>query len=395
VIATRTGDATYADVCSVPTTISFEGSPFVVATGGTVEDVTIDGTTYRQHTFTTPGANTFTVADAGPTGEVEYLLVGGGGAGGVAGPGGSTGAGGSGGMVTTGATTLTGGVYTVTVGAGGAPATLARQISGGRGGSSSFGALAASGGLGGATTGLTWHAFTNTDAVDYPDDEAEMDLVYTSGTYVSSGSTTVGAFSSVDPQQVNALNWDGFTQLRTAIGNVAIDQHRFALMVTGTFVPTESGVYTFNLEGDDAVDLHVGGQLLVHQYGPNGMAALGTHTATVTLEAGQAYSFRVRQYENGGGDGLRVFWRKPSQAGDSAWYQDGTELGAGGGVTLTGTAVTFSGASVVYSADGSLDCQVSGCVAATGNTGNGGAGGSTTAAAGGSGLVVIRYRLVP
>jgi len=48
----------------------------VVATGGTVYDVDVEGTTYRVHVFTTTGNSSFTVSQNGP---VEYLIVGGGG----------------------------------------------------------------------------------------------------------------------------------------------------------------------------------------------------------------------------------------------------------------------------------------------------------------------------
>ena len=72
----------------------------IVATGGTITEETIGATTYRIHTFAT--TDTFTVSDAGATGEVEYLVVaGGGGAGaklqgqnGVANTGGGAGGGG-------------------------------------------------------------------------------------------------------------------------------------------------------------------------------------------------------------------------------------------------------------------------------------------------------------
>jgi hypothetical protein len=67
-------------------------SPFVSATGGTVNDIIISGITYRVHKFTSNGSLTFTTA-----GTVEYLIVGGGGASGGAfngiGPAGSGGSG--------------------------------------------------------------------------------------------------------------------------------------------------------------------------------------------------------------------------------------------------------------------------------------------------------------
>jgi hypothetical protein len=55
----------------------YSESPFVVATGGTISDITVGDKTYRVHTFTTNG--TFTIETGGT---VEYLVVGAGGAGG-------------------------------------------------------------------------------------------------------------------------------------------------------------------------------------------------------------------------------------------------------------------------------------------------------------------------
>ena len=67
----------------------------LVASGGTVRDVVIDGYAYRVHTFEDDGQ--FQVDDLGSyAGAVEYLLVGGGGAGGGA----NGGAGGAGGLLT-------------------------------------------------------------------------------------------------------------------------------------------------------------------------------------------------------------------------------------------------------------------------------------------------------
>ena len=113
------------------------------ATGGTITYVTIGSDTYRIHTFTTSG--TFTVISGG---EVEYLVVAGGGSGG-----GDFGAGGggAGGMLTGTISSLVAGSYTITVGAGGAASTTADYPGfGNDGNDSSFGTLIdATGGGGG------------------------------------------------------------------------------------------------------------------------------------------------------------------------------------------------------------------------------------------------------
>jgi len=115
----------------------------VVATGGTI---TTNGS-YKVHSFTTVGANTFTITSPASV-SVTYLVVAGGGGGGV-----GRGGGGGGGGVLTGTTTLSAGSYTITVGAGGANAF--NDVQGGDGGSSSIGTTVVTtggGGGGGWTT---------------------------------------------------------------------------------------------------------------------------------------------------------------------------------------------------------------------------------------------------
>ena len=85
----------------------------VVATGGTVTDITQDGQLFRVHTFTSSG--TFNVTRGG---EVDVLVVGGGGAGGPSEFSGA-GGGGAGGLVYASNKVLDSGVVEVSVGAGG------------------------------------------------------------------------------------------------------------------------------------------------------------------------------------------------------------------------------------------------------------------------------------
>jgi hypothetical protein len=128
----------------------------VVATGGTITDITVGNVNYRVHTFTSTG--NFVVTNGGP---VEYFIVGGGGGGGRGG-GGNHGGGGAGGLLTA-STTVTPQTYTVTVGAGGtfnaqgANSVFAGQTAvgggfGGTGGGTFNGGAGGSGGGGGSTS---------------------------------------------------------------------------------------------------------------------------------------------------------------------------------------------------------------------------------------------------
>jgi hypothetical protein len=118
----------------------------VIATGGTVYDVDVEGTTYRVHVFTSTGNSTFTVTRPG---RVEYLIVAGGGGGGQ-----NAGAGGGAGGLLTGSTTVTPQSYTVTVGAGGNGGTTSScGTTANNGGNSTAFGLTAVGGGGGTNSG--------------------------------------------------------------------------------------------------------------------------------------------------------------------------------------------------------------------------------------------------
>jgi hypothetical protein len=112
------------------------------ATGGATTTTTAGRITYRVHTFTTVGTSTFTITDPGSTGEFEYLIVAGGGAGGNGNSVGYEAGGGGAGGFLTGRITQTGfSTNQVVVGAGGV------QSNGGN--SSVFGLTAIGGGKGG------------------------------------------------------------------------------------------------------------------------------------------------------------------------------------------------------------------------------------------------------
>lgn len=125
----------------------------VVATGGTVYDVDVEGTTYRVHVFTTTGNSTFTVTKGG---SVEYLIVAGGGSGGSGenNPAGdSPGGGGAGGLLT-GFITATPQSYTITVGPGASTRVTGTSQNGSNGtNSSAFGLTSIGGGGGGREEG--------------------------------------------------------------------------------------------------------------------------------------------------------------------------------------------------------------------------------------------------
>lgn len=96
----------------------------------------------------------------------------------------------------------------------------------------------------------------------------------------------------------------------------------YSVEVSFTFVPKETGTYSFRLTSDDGSDLFINGVNVVNYYGGHGMNPY--YYVNYTMTAGTQYSVRARMQEYGGGDGLVVEWKRPSQ---STWTVQTDEVG--------------------------------------------------------------------
>jgi hypothetical protein len=89
----------------------------------------------------------------------------------------------------------------------------------------------------------------------------------------------------------------------------------YAVEVSGVFTPVETGTYFFGINSDDGSDLLINGTLVTSYYGGHGMS--GYQYGSISLVAGTSYTFMARMQEYGGGDGMAVVWKRPSQGGYS------------------------------------------------------------------------------
>jgi hypothetical protein len=325
-----------------PITPPVEFTP-AAATGGTVSEVISQGIRYRVHTFTSTG--TFSVSDPGSWNEFEYLVVAGGGGGHP-----WVGAGGGGGGVLEGATSLSSGNTTITVGAGG------RTIE--NGGNSSIGSsiVAIGGGHGGG-----W-------------DNGALN-VFSTG---NSGGSSGGAGSVGDG--VGGTN-------RTRV---------FPLAATANQGHVGGSGVRFTTDNANSHSTGAGG-------GAGGRGLLGTETNSansVPADGGPGRRTRIlgqRYFFGGGGGGSNI---ELTPSGDGG-------IGGGGGGHTRSSSGGFGGGSSLNSGTtggfGTASFTVGSRVAGNGgaNTGGGGGGGYTSdsrvvnatdrGGLGGSGVVVIRY----
>ncbi|MFN5441938.1 MAG: beta strand repeat-containing protein, partial [Flavobacteriia bacterium] len=124
----------------------------------------------------------------------------------------------------------------------------------------------------------------------------------------ANSNTTVWSSGSTAPS--NILSWTSASALNTN-GISTPGSNYFGVQIDGTFVPAETGVYSFEIQGDDAVDFFLNGTPVISHYGGHGMTSM---IGTISLVAGQSYTMLARHQEYGGGEGLILQWKRPSQS---------------------------------------------------------------------------------
>ena len=120
----------------------------------------------------------------------------------------------------------------------------------------------------------------------------------------------------------SSLNFVQFTTLTAAGASIPPNGDYYAAEVTFTFVPLETGVYSFGLTSDDGGDLAINGTSVIEFYGGKGTGPY--QYGNYSMVAGTQYTVVARMQEYGGGDGLIVAWRRPSQP---SWSLQTNEIG--------------------------------------------------------------------
>ena len=118
------------------------------------------------------------------------------------------------------------------------------------------------------------------------------------------------------------LNFTAWTTMTNAGASIPNNGDFYSVEVSGVFTPVETGTYFFGINSDDGSDLIINGTLVTSYYGGHGMG--GYQIGSISLVAGTSYTFTARMQEYGGGDGMAVVWRRPSQG---AYSLQPAELG--------------------------------------------------------------------
>lgn len=98
------------------------------------------------------------------------------------------------------------------------------------------------------------------------------------------------------------FNWHGGPSAKGVGGN------NWSARWTGFITPPKSGQYEFSLTSDDGSRLYIGNQLLINNWGNH---AAQTVTASMNLNANQAYPIRVEYFQGTGDSLITLGWRMP------------------------------------------------------------------------------------
>ena len=173
----------------------------------------------------------------------------------------------------------------------------------------------------------------------YPSTRSEMDRLFNT----SWSATTFWWSGSMNA--TSSLNFYNYSTLTSAGASVPGNGDFYSTEVTFTIVAAETGTYSFALASDDGSDLSIGGTSIIEYYGGKGVGAY--KYGIYNMVAGQQYNVIARMQEYGGGDGLVLVWRRPSQSSlslqtseigvtSTSWVSQGTlNTNANGQATWT------------------------------------------------------------
>jgi hypothetical protein len=150
----------------------------------------------------------------------------------------------------------------------------------------------------------------------YPSTRTEMNRLFSTAW----SGTTLWWQGSMNA--TSSLNFYHFSTLTNAGASVPSGGDYYSTEVTFTFVPLESGTYSFGIASDDGSDLSINGNSVIEYYGGKGVGPY--KYGNYSMVAGTQYTVVARMQEYGGGDGLVLVWRRPSQ---SSWSLQLNEIG--------------------------------------------------------------------
>lgn len=122
--------------------------------------------------------------------------------------------------------------------------------------------------------------------------------------------TIVNTFANVDQLQGSGTPANG--QINGS-GNPYGADDNYLTVFTGQIIVSTGGTYSFAVDGDDAVEVLIDGNVIAGYYGGHGACSCTSHNGSVNLSSGY-HTVEFRHEEGTGGDKYYLYWKGPDSA---------------------------------------------------------------------------------
>ncbi|WP_430459557.1 CCXG family PEP-CTERM protein [Thalassolituus sp. LLYu03] len=155
-----------------------------------------------------------------------------------------------------------------------------------------------------------WTRFYDTEATTYATTEAAMQSLV--DTYANSAHL----YGQTIFNDISGTSFDGtgnpFDDDGSKFGYTTADEYYLTIFKGYLYIPT-SGIWSFAVDGDDAVELRLNGDMQTERYGPNPAANSPQKSVDLYMEAGY-HSLEFRHQEYAGNDSYYLYWKAPGSS---------------------------------------------------------------------------------
>lgn len=156
----------------------------------------------------------------------------------------------------------------------------------------------------------------NFDSSRHPINKTGMDYLETN--YTASTLTIPIQIGSGTVTTINCNSGSSNCQPYTH-GTLGSPQNKYMTVITGNITVATEDDYKFAIDGDDAVELLIDGNVVTGWYGGHGFSNDTSHAGTAHLSMG-THTIEFRHEEKDGGDGYKLQWQKSGGASALANY---------------------------------------------------------------------------
>lgn len=150
---------------------------------------------------------------------------------------------------------------------------------------------------------------------DHPDNSTDFKTVL----YAARAVTSTGGADPNESDDIGRLGSGSAANINGTGNPFGTQQDNYLTVFRGTITIPADGTYNFAVDGDDAVEVLIDGNVVAGWYGGHGRCNCQTKSGSVTLTAGDHY-LEFHHEERSGGDNYYLYWQRTLPASTMTDY---------------------------------------------------------------------------